>query len=589
MKMVITRFLSISTFIVVFSCCPVYAQIHEITFVATDHYIDFESEYSIQHSNMWESMDGHPRFEAVLAAIGEVYVNFVSSDTVKYMKEIRPVIVKDTAGDYYSSLPGVIKEHKYLGAKKHSYESVTISIDAFVSFCRERGVNCNLAASTFGTEIKHYKFQQRATNIVYQNLCEDLASWCTSTKESGNHLYDYALKVGDVYPYENEGFSVIPVSVVLKQNNNTRQFYDMFINVMNSMRIPDSIAQVLNDKNYKTYHIKMYTMPPYKWQTEHRKRALEDYYNQTKKPYFYVSNDIKVVDGLFYNPLNTIALNSIFERIHYQFHIYDNISGISGFSYPITDAMYLVPSEAYERDRRQFDSDNETYCYMSDLGYTSCAYDMENNGNIVMLAITDTGDIVTESITFDILMNNDDLMKLTSLNITNAPDMEYERIFPESESEYEIMQKAGIPDFYIGWAYYTGYGNTYKDGISPWNEWNTKNILGFKYGEQRRKITHISNSDFSKLNGIYKYDEPGVDYATVYIQNGEWVAQGGEEYSEYSYKGTITEDGRLIISEGEIKYNIEGESNTVKATKGQEYGFFRYHTIVTQGLILLRK
>ena len=267
MKKVITRFLSISTFIVVFSCCPVYAQIHEITFVATDHYIDFESEYSIQHSSMWESMDGHPRFEAVLAAIGEVYVNFVSSDTAKYMKEIRPVIVKDTAGDYYSSLPGVIKEHKYLGAKKHSYESVTISVDAFVSYCRERGVDCNFAASTFGTEIKHYKFQQRATNIVYQNLFEDLASWCTSTKESGNHLYDYALKVGDVYPYENEGFSVIPVSIVLKQNNNTRQFFDMFINVMNSMRIPDSIAQVLNDKNYKTYHIKMYTMPPYKWQT----------------------------------------------------------------------------------------------------------------------------------------------------------------------------------------------------------------------------------------------------------------------------------------------------------------------------------
>ncbi len=602
MKLIMKKLVSIFTLIFIFSGSPIYAQIHEITFVATDHHIDFESEYEMRLiSDLLQSSepntqidelvfdDESPQFKAVIAAIGEVYVNFVSSDTARYMKDIRPLIVKNKTGDYYSSLPGIIKEHKYFGTKKHSYETITISVDNFVSFCREMGINCDLANSTFGTEIKHYKFQQRATNLVYENLCEDLASWCTDAQKSGKYLYNYALKVGDVHPYEKEGFSVIPVSVILKQNNDTRQFYDMFINVMNAMRIPDSIAHVMKEKNYKTYHIKMYTLPPFKWQTEYRERALKDYYNQSEKPYFYASNDIKVVDGMYYNPLNTIALNSIFERIHYQFQIYDNISGIDGFSYLITDAMHLVPEEVYEQSHRQFDDDNETYYYMSDLGYTSCAYDMENNGNIVMLAITDTGDFVTESITFDIIINNNDLMKLTYLNVTNAPDMEYERIFTGNEDEYEIMQTTGIPDFYAGWAYYTGSGNTYEDGIRPWNEWNTKYILGFKYGEQRNKITHLPKTEFSKIDAFYILDEPGVDYARVYIKNGEWVAQGGDDYNGYSYKGTISEDGRLIISEGKNIRNIEDEITTEKATKGQEYGRLKYHTIVTQGLILRRE
>ena len=554
------------------------AQIHEISFVGTDHYIDFHHEYSLSNweYDFWE-YGSNPQFIATLGAIGETYINFVSSDTARYMKEIRPLIMKDSTGDFYSSLPGVIKEHRYLGKKKHSYEHFTISIDAFVSYCREKGINCDLASRNFGTEMKLYKFQQKATELVYNNLYEDFASWCTSTDSTGEHLYDYALNIGDAYPYGKEGYSVLPVSVVLKQNKNTRQFFNMFVNIMDALRIPDSVAQVMKGKNYKTYHIKVYTLPSYEWQMDYRKAMSKtnDIYISPRTPYFYLKDISKEVDGQFYLPLNSIALNSIFERIHYQFQIYDNISGKNGFSYAITDAMSLIPKEVYNVLHLQYE--DETKCYMSDLGYTSQVYDMgtgneNNNGNIVILALTDTGNNVTESLNFDIIMNNDDLMKLTSLDITNAPDMVESYYIPY----WNDVDKWSCRDS--------------RGDVMPWNKWNTLYMLGFTYNKDRRPITYFSKQDYSKISGIYEYDNMDAGHETIYIQDGQWLAEGGYEYYGYNYKGTISKDGRLIISEGvKIKYDGIGGKTTTKVNAGEEHGRFKYHTIVTKDALLLKK
>ena len=401
----------------------VNAQVRDITFVVSSgDYYDIDYNITTPH-----------KLETLVSAIRDVYFHFVSSDTTKFERTIKPIIIKDSNNDFYSSLPNVVIEHSILGEQEYGadYAKYTISIRALTSFCREKGINCNLANQTLGAEMKRYLFMQNATEKVYKSLYSDLAKYCGFVGPDG-HLYDYELKVGDPYPYEKEGLSVLPLSLVTKQNENTRNYFDLFINVLNTMRVPDSVANLLHEKGYKTYKNIVYTLPPADWQNMIREKNPDD-----PNPIFYINESDFVVEGEFYKPLDRYELNGIFERIHSRFVIHDNLTEKEECAscicyntpYIITNNIKFVAEEAYSEMRGSWaysQFQNECTWYISDMGYTSGAYGIRDmdNGCMVLLAKVDSGDIVTVSKTFNVIVPTEYLMKITSIDVDHGCGLE---------------------------------------------------------------------------------------------------------------------------------------------------------------------
>ena len=241
------------------------------------------------------------------------------------------------------------------------------------------------------------------------------------------------------------------------------------------MRIPDSLADKMEAKGYKTYRNKIYTLAPFKTQ---RASSPENRY-----PYMYLSDGFPIViDGRYYCPLHKDALNGIFERIYSLFTLYDNLTEkemitvdkyVYKSPYLTTQSMNYISELAYNRQK------HSGIWGMSDMGYTSYMVEDKSDNyylGTIFFAVTDSGDVVTKSAMFNIIIPNDTLMKLTYIKITNSAGLEGDLGPGAIGYDDPAWEGEGMPDPhpdpYIKWTYHEDLD--VNGNILPWSFYNAE-------------------------------------------------------------------------------------------------------------------
>ena len=189
-----------------FSCLKISAQVNEVKLVASGE-------------GMTETEAVH---NALRSAIEQTYGVFVSANT----DILNDDLVKDEVVTVSS---GNIHSYKTLGCVELENGNKSVQVEAVVSvsnlvdFAKAKGASCEFAGAVFGANIKMINLNKMNAEKALEHLYEQLNA-------IASNMYDYELNVGEPKADGN-----IEVTVLVKANENYKQFTDIVYNTLTSL------------------------------------------------------------------------------------------------------------------------------------------------------------------------------------------------------------------------------------------------------------------------------------------------------------------------------------------------------------------
>ena len=189
-----------------FSCLKISAQVNEVKLVASGE-------------GMTETEAVH---NALRSAIEQTYGVFVSANT----DILNDDLVKDEVVTVSS---GNIHSYKILGCvelangNKSVQVEAVVSVSSLVDFAKAKGATCEFAGAVFGANLKMINLNKVNAEKALEHLYEQLNA-------IASNMYDYELNVGEPKADGN-----IEVTVLVKANENYKQFTDIVYNTLTSL------------------------------------------------------------------------------------------------------------------------------------------------------------------------------------------------------------------------------------------------------------------------------------------------------------------------------------------------------------------
>ena len=189
-----------------FSCLKISAQVNEVKLVASGE-------------GMTETEAVH---NALRSAIEQTYGVFVSANT----DILNDDLVKDEVVTVSS---GNIHSYKTLGCvelangNKSVQVEAVVSVSSLVDFAKAKGATCEFAGAVFGANIKMINLNKVNAEKALEHLYEQLNA-------IASNMYDYELNVGEPKVDGN-----IEITVLVKANENYKQFTDIVYNTLTSL------------------------------------------------------------------------------------------------------------------------------------------------------------------------------------------------------------------------------------------------------------------------------------------------------------------------------------------------------------------
>ena len=189
-----------------FSCLKISAQVNEVKLVASGE-------------GMTETEAVH---NALRSAIEQTYGVFVSANTDILNDDlVKDEVVTVSSGNIhsYKTLGCVELEN---GNKSVQVEAV-VSVSSLVDFAKAKGASCEFAGAVFGANIKMINLNKVNAEKALEHLYEQLNA-------IASNMYDYELNVG-----EPKVDGSIEITVLVKANENYKQFTDIVYNTLTSL------------------------------------------------------------------------------------------------------------------------------------------------------------------------------------------------------------------------------------------------------------------------------------------------------------------------------------------------------------------
>lgn len=189
-----------------FSCLKISAQVNEVKLVASGE-------------GMTETEAVH---NALRSAIEQTYGVFVSANTDILNDDlVKDEVVTVSSGNIhsYKTLGCVELEN---GNKSVQVEAV-VSVSSLVDFAKAKGASCEFAGAVFGANIKMINLNKVNAEKALEHLYEQLNA-------IASNMYDYELNVGEPKVDGN-----IEITVLVKANENYKQFTDIVYNTLTSL------------------------------------------------------------------------------------------------------------------------------------------------------------------------------------------------------------------------------------------------------------------------------------------------------------------------------------------------------------------
>ena len=189
-----------------FSCLKISAQVNEVKLVASGE-------------GMTETEAVH---NALRSAIEQTYGVFVSANT----DILNDDLVKDEVVTVSS---GNIHSYKTLGCvelangNKSVQVEAVVSVSSLVDFAKAKGATCEFAGAVFGANLKMVNLNKENAEKALEHLYEQLNA-------IASNMYDYELNVGEPKVDGN-----IEITVLVKANENYKQFTDLVYNTLTSL------------------------------------------------------------------------------------------------------------------------------------------------------------------------------------------------------------------------------------------------------------------------------------------------------------------------------------------------------------------
>ena len=189
-----------------FSCLKISAQVNEVKLVASGEGMT-ETE-AVQN--------------ALRSAIEQTYGVFVSANT----DILNDDLVKDEVVTVSS---GNIHSYKTLGCvelangNKSVQVEAVVSVSSLVDFAKAKGATCEFAGAVFGANLKMVNLNKENAEKALEHLYEQLNA-------IASNMYDYELNVGEPKVDGN-----IEITVLVKANENYKQFTDIVYNTLTSL------------------------------------------------------------------------------------------------------------------------------------------------------------------------------------------------------------------------------------------------------------------------------------------------------------------------------------------------------------------
>ena len=189
-----------------FSCLKISAQVNEVKLLASGE-------------GMTETEAVH---NALRSAIEQTYGVFVSANT----DILNDDLVKDEVVTVSS---GNIHSYKILGCvelangNKSVQVEAVVSVSSLVDFAKAKGASCEFAGAVFGANLKMINLNKVNAEKALEHLYEQLNA-------IASNMYDYELNVGEPKVDGN-----IEITVLVKANENYKQFTDIVYNTLTSL------------------------------------------------------------------------------------------------------------------------------------------------------------------------------------------------------------------------------------------------------------------------------------------------------------------------------------------------------------------
>lgn len=182
---------------------------------------------------------------ALRSAIEQAFGTFVSSNT----DILNDDVVKEEIATVSSGNIQSYKELTYtdLDSIKIINIEAVVSIGKLVSFAKSKGMSAELAGAAFAMDMKMKELNKNNEMKVLKNLYKQLEIIALN-----GSLFDYKLELGN--PYQtNDGYYETVATVHLIPNKNMNNFWELYFNTINSIKLSDDEIQDLNAVNIKTY------------------------------------------------------------------------------------------------------------------------------------------------------------------------------------------------------------------------------------------------------------------------------------------------------------------------------------------------
>ena len=200
------KYIILGFVVLLFSCLKISAQVNEVKLVASGE-------------GMTETEAVH---NALRSAIEQTYGVFVSANT----DILNDDLVKD---EVVTVASGNIHSYKTLGCvelengNKSVQVEAVVSVSSLVDFAKAKGATCEFAGAVFGANIKMINLNKVNAEKALEHLYEQLNA-------IASNMYDYELNVGEPKVDGN-----IEITVLVKANENYKQFTDIVYNTLTSL------------------------------------------------------------------------------------------------------------------------------------------------------------------------------------------------------------------------------------------------------------------------------------------------------------------------------------------------------------------
>lgn len=185
---------------------------------------------------------------ALRNAIEQAFGTFITSNTqILNDQLLKDEIVSISNGNIQEYT--VISEVQTPDGSWSNTVKAKVAIDKLTSFCESKGVNSEFKGKLFALNIKQQELNEKNEETAIENMCNVL-------KKLIENCFDYEISAGNPVQ-SNDGSNKwdIPLTVIIKPNNNLKIISDYFVNTLKGIAIND-----IEVNNYKQLGKKIYNI-----------------------------------------------------------------------------------------------------------------------------------------------------------------------------------------------------------------------------------------------------------------------------------------------------------------------------------------